>query len=58
MIDRLAEGTGTLEDVLIRIAVIVVALIAWLALVFNAERQARKRRAQALATEPTEASSS
>jgi hypothetical protein len=58
MSDRLAEGTGTLEDVLIRIAVIVVALIAWLALVFNAERQARSRRAKTQAAEPTEANHS
>ena len=58
MFDRKAEGTGTVDVVLIKIAVIIVSLLVWLALIFMAERQARRKRAGVQAAEPTEASRS
>lgn len=36
-----------MDDVVIKIVVMVVAIAIWLALVFMAERQARKRRSEA-----------
>jgi hypothetical protein len=44
------------EEVVIKIAVIVGALVIWMALVFNAERQSRKGRPATGTPEPTEAS--